>query len=60
MLKRFLFLLGDDAPVCRRYVWMAVAYGVLCGLTIVTVAPVLTRLLAGDWVGALPLSLIHI
>ncbi|CAB3912091.1 ABC transporter ATP-binding protein [Achromobacter deleyi] len=54
MLKRFLFLLGDDAPVGRRYVWMAVAYGVLCGLTIVTVAPVLMRLLAGDWVGALP------
>lgn len=48
MLKTLMQLLGDDAPVFRRYVWMAVVYGVLCGLTITAVVPVITHLLNSD------------
>ena len=48
MLKTFLLLLGKEAPVLRRYAWMAVAYGVLCGLAITSLAPVLIHLLDGD------------
>ena len=54
MLKTFIRLLGGDAPVFRRYAWMAVAYGVLCGLTITSLVPVLTHLLAGDVKGVAP------
>ncbi len=59
MLKTFVQLLGEDAPVFRRYAWMAVLYGVLCGLTIAALVPVLTHLLGGDvrrvvpWLAAL-------
>ncbi|MDF3836083.1 ABC transporter ATP-binding protein [Cupriavidus basilensis] len=52
MLKTFVQLLGDDAPVFRRYAWMAVFYGLLSGLTITTLVPILSRLLAGDTRGA--------
>lgn len=45
MLKTLMQLLGSDAPILRRYAWMAVIYGVLCGLTIAAVVPVLTHLL---------------
>lgn len=48
MLKTFNQLLGEDARVFRRYLWMTLVYGLLCGLTIVTLVPVLTRLLNGD------------
>jgi ATP-binding cassette subfamily B protein len=48
MLKTFMLLLGQDAPVLRRYGWMAVAYGVLCGLTITALAPLL-RLPPRGW-----------
>lgn len=48
MLKTFNQLLGEDARVLRRYLWMTLVYGLLCGLTIVTLVPVLTRLLNGD------------
>src|SRR5450830_1301509 len=48
MLKTFIQLLGDDAPVFRRYASMAIAYGVLCGLTITVLVPVLSHLLAGE------------
>ncbi|QVQ29105.1 ABC transporter ATP-binding protein [Achromobacter deleyi] len=48
MLKTFLRLLGKDVPVLRRYAWLAVAYGVVCGLAIASVAPILTHLLGGD------------
>src|SRR5207253_5067648 len=48
VLKTFIQLLGEDAPVLRRYIWMALFYGLLCGLTIVTLVPVLTSLLGGD------------
>ncbi|QBF26983.1 ABC transporter ATP-binding protein [Pseudomonas tructae] len=50
MLKTFIRLLGDDAPVFRRYLAMAIAYGLLCGLSICTLVPVLRALLAGDTV----------
>lgn len=52
MLKPFVQLLGEDAPVLWRYVWMAVSYGLLSGLTLATLVPVLERLLAGDVRGA--------
>ncbi|MEZ0509456.1 ABC transporter ATP-binding protein [Pseudomonas sp. Env-44] len=48
MLKTFNQLLGEDARVLRRYLWMTLVYGLLCGLTIVILVPVLTRLLNGD------------
>ncbi|NBF12687.1 ABC transporter ATP-binding protein [Pseudomonas sp. Fl4BN1] len=48
MLKTFIQLLGDDAPIFRRYVAMALVYGLLCGLTITTQVPVLSHLLGGD------------
>ncbi|GGY03570.1 ABC transporter ATP-binding protein [Paludibacterium paludis] len=54
MLKTFLQLLGEDAPIFRRYVAMAVAYGVLCGLSVTALAPALVHLLAGDTGNAAP------
>ena len=52
MLKPLVELLGDDAPVLHRYVWMAVLYGLLSGLTLTTLVPVLGHLLANDLRGA--------
>jgi len=52
MLKTFIQLLGDDAPVFRRYCAMALAYGVLSGLTITALVLALGRLLSGDVGGA--------
>ncbi|WP_058049505.1 ABC transporter ATP-binding protein [Janthinobacterium sp. Ant5-2-1] len=52
MLKTFIQLLGDDAPVFRRYCAMALAYGVLSGLTITVLVLALGRLLTGDTGGA--------
>lgn len=52
MLKTFIQLLGDDAPVFRRYCVMALAYGVLSGLTITALVLALGRLLGGDAGGA--------
>lgn len=54
MLKAFIQLLGEDASVFRRYAWMAIVYGVLCGLTITALVPVLTHLLGGDVQRTLP------
>ncbi|WP_367351777.1 ABC transporter ATP-binding protein [Achromobacter animicus] len=48
MVKTFVRLLGTDVQVLRRYAWLAVAYGLVCGLTIAATAPLLTHLLAGD------------
>lgn len=48
MLKTFVGLLGEDAPAFRRYAWMAILYGLLSGLTVTMLAPVLSSLLAGD------------
>ncbi|WP_350577347.1 ABC transporter ATP-binding protein [Pseudomonas sp. HY2-MNA-CIBAN-0224] len=52
MLKPLTQLLGDDAPVLRRYLCMAVAYGLLSGLSLITLVPVLQHLLANDVRGA--------
>lgn len=49
MLKTLLQLLGDDAHLLRRYAWMATAYGLMCGLTMVLLVPLLTQLLLGEW-----------
>ncbi|MFT3804431.1 MAG: ABC transporter ATP-binding protein [Burkholderiaceae bacterium] len=54
MLKTFVRLLGEDARLLRRYAWMALAYGLLCGLSIALLVPVLARLLAGDPRAAAP------
>lgn len=59
MLKPFMQLLGEDAPVFRRYLCMAVIYGLLCGLTVSALVPLLGALLgadiqrAGPWLAAL-------
>ncbi|MCH4881557.1 ABC transporter ATP-binding protein [Pseudomonas sp. TMW22080] len=52
MLKPLVELLGDDASVLHRYVGMAVFYGLLSGLTLTTLVPVLGHLLANDLRGA--------
>ena len=49
MLKTLLQLLGGDAHLLRRYAWMATVYGLLCGLTMVMLVPLLTQLLLGAW-----------
>lgn len=54
MLKTFIELLGADARAFRRYAALAVAYGLISGLTIASLVPVLSRLLAGDAQGAAP------
>ncbi|WXL25994.1 ABC transporter ATP-binding protein [Ectopseudomonas mendocina] len=46
MLKTFIQLLGDQRATLHRYLLLAVIYAVLCGLTILTVVPVLNNLLA--------------
>ncbi|WP_202760366.1 ABC transporter ATP-binding protein [Delftia acidovorans] len=52
MLKTLMQLLGDDARLFRRYAWMAVLHGLLSGLVVTALVPVLSRLLAGDTRGA--------
>ncbi|WP_349920523.1 ABC transporter ATP-binding protein [Aeromonas veronii] len=52
MLMTFLRLLGEDAHVFRRYGWMAITLGILNGLTLTLLVPVLERLLAHDVRGA--------
>lgn len=47
MLKTFIALLGADARVLYRYLGLTLLYGLLSGLTIVTVVPVLSHLLSG-------------
>lgn len=62
MLKTLVQLLGDEVHLLRRYAWMAAAYGVLCGLTMAALAPLLAHSLRGDgraamgWLGALLLG----
>ncbi|HDR9833754.1 TPA: ABC transporter ATP-binding protein [Burkholderia multivorans] len=48
MFANFVRLLGDDAPVFRRYAWKSVFLRILNGLTLVALAPLLGHLLAGD------------
>ena len=52
MLKTLMQLLGDDARLFRRYACMAVLHGLLSGLVVTALVPVLSRLLAGDVRGA--------
>lgn len=53
MLKTFTQLLGTARPVFHRYLWLALAYGLLCGLTISTLLPLLRSWLQGDTIAAL-------
>lgn len=48
MLKDMKRLLGEEAAVLSRYLYMTVSYALLSGLTIITLVPALGRLLAGD------------
>nr|WP_308529900.1 ABC transporter ATP-binding protein [uncultured Serratia sp.] len=48
MLKTFMQLLGNDAPIFRRYIGMAALYGVCCGLTVTTLVPIVGYLLQGE------------
>ncbi|MCP1107239.1 ABC transporter ATP-binding protein/permease [Serratia nevei] len=52
MLKTFMRLLGDDASIFRRYIAMAVLYGICCGLTVATLAPIVSHLLLGELASA--------
>ncbi|MBC3435714.1 ABC transporter ATP-binding protein [Pseudomonas sp. BW16M2] len=64
MLGIFVRLLGADAVFLRRYLRLALVYGVLCGLTIVTLVPILLHLLgnqleaAGQWLALLALGVV--
>lgn len=64
MLGTFVRLLGDAAVFLRRYIRLALVYGVLCGLTIVTLVPILRHLLgnqleaAGQWLALLALGVV--
>ncbi|MBV4504560.1 ABC transporter ATP-binding protein/permease [Pseudomonas sp. BW13M1] len=64
MLGIFVRLLGADAVFLRRYLRLALVYGVLCGLTIVTLMPILRHLLgnqleaAGQWLALLALGVV--
>ncbi|MGR6654743.1 ABC transporter ATP-binding protein [Pseudomonas mosselii] len=64
MLGIFVRLLGADAVFLRRYLRLALVYGVLCGLTIVTLVPILRHLLgnqlgaAGQWLALLALGVV--
>ncbi|MGP9766208.1 ABC transporter ATP-binding protein [Halomonas sp. AOP13-D3-9] len=59
MLKILNQLLGDDTTLLRRYLGLAIAYGVLSGLTILALVPLLKYLLIGQlsvataWLAAL-------
>jgi ATP-binding cassette subfamily B protein len=63
LMRTFAELLGEQQRVLRRYAALAVAYGLLGGLTTVLLVPILLRLLAGDvrgaaaWLAALALGL---
>lgn len=54
MLKMFIQLLGKDLALFRRYVYMALIYGVLCGLTVTVLVPIITQLLSGNLPAAVP------
>lgn len=64
MLNTFLRLLGDDANVLHRYLGLTLLYGLLNGLTIVAVVPVLDGLLSHDvpaaarWLGPMLIGVV--
>lgn len=49
MLKTLNLLLGEQAPLLRRYAWMAALYGVLCGLCTAVLLPLMAQLLQAQW-----------
>lgn len=49
MLKTLNLLLGEQAPLLRRYAWMAAWYGVLCGLCTGLLLPLMAQLLQAQW-----------
>lgn len=52
MLKTLFELLGDESPRLRRYLMLAVAYGLLCGAALTTLVPAVGALLSDDMHGA--------
>ncbi|MGO1603469.1 MAG: hypothetical protein ACTHXU_13825, partial [Halomonas sp.] len=48
MLKILTHLLGEDAVLLRRYLGLAIGYGLLSGVTILTFIPIITYLMSGD------------
>jgi ATP-binding cassette, subfamily B, bacterial IrtB/YbtQ len=52
MLKTLNLLLGEQAPLLRRYAWMAALYGMLCGLCTALLLPLMAQLLQAQWRGA--------
>ncbi|RQV08986.1 ABC transporter ATP-binding protein [Burkholderia cenocepacia] len=52
MFGNFVRLLGDDAPIFRRYAWKSVFLGILNGLVLLALVPLLRHLLAGDLGGS--------
>lgn len=48
MLKTFSQLLGDDLSVFHRYVAIALIYSLICGLSILMLGRILSRLILGD------------
>lgn len=49
MLKTLNLLLGEQAPLLRRYAWMAAWYGALCGLCTALLLPLMAQLLQAQW-----------
>ena len=64
MSKTFWGLLGNDAHLLRRYLWLATIYGLLFGLTIAALAPLMMEAMRGDlrsalcWLAALLLGVV--
>ena len=63
MLKTFIRVLGEDVSVFYRYIWLVIIYGVLCGISMTLLVPVITYLFSGEtgqalrWLAALLLGL---
>jgi ATP-binding cassette subfamily B protein len=59
LVQTFVQLLGEDVRALRRYLWLAVTYGLLCGLSMAALVPLCRLLLAGEpqqawpWLAAL-------
>ncbi|WP_436898150.1 ABC transporter ATP-binding protein [Acinetobacter gyllenbergii] len=49
MLKTFSRLLGDDIAIFYRYIGITVFYGVICGVSILLLAFILSQLLLGQF-----------
>ncbi len=60
MLNTFMLLLGNDRPVFRRYLWMTLGYGLVSGLTIAVLVPLLVSLLTGRMDDVWPWVALHL